>query len=188
VTHSTSCLPKTEFSGVWIVIYCKSLQLSLGLMHKRTIVTPLRKIALFAMPWRVRWTLMPWPTITLWQQVSMEVTRWYITLVVNITASRINSSPEEKALLDVTHRRHSIIVCSTGNSEIAFSTARLWMQELWMMFTLQDSQLWPGANRVKSNGHVGQTKTCRYLMNCKKYLSCADAAAWAVIARAELLL
>jgi len=38
------------------------------------------------------------------------------------------------------------------------------------MSTLQDGQLWPGANRVKSNGDVGQPKRCGYLMNYKKYL------------------
>ena len=60
---------------------------------------------------------------------------------------------------------------STGRSEIAFSTARLWMQELRVMSTLQDSQLWPGANRVKSNGDAGLPKPCRYLLNYKKHLA-----------------
>jgi len=44
------------------------------------------------------------------------------------------------------------------------------MQELRVMSTLQDGQLWPGANRVKSNDDVGQPKPCRYLMNYKKHL------------------
>jgi len=44
------------------------------------------------------------------------------------------------------------------------------MQDLRVMSTLQDGQLWPGANRVKSNGDVDLPKPCRYLMNNKKYL------------------
>jgi len=45
------------------------------------------------------------------------------------------------------------------------------MQELRVMSALQDGQLWPGANKVKSNGEVGLPKPCRYLMNYKKHLA-----------------
>jgi len=108
-------------------------------------------------------------SFTLWQQVTYEVTRW--------DHSR---SQHYSKYIQLFTRRKSIVRCHSPRSlyyclfdwqlRDAFSTARLPMQELRVMSTLQDGQLWPGANRVKSNGDVDLPKPCRYLMNNKKYL------------------
>jgi len=64
---------------------------------------------------------------------------------------------------------------STGSSEIAVTTARLRMQELRVMSTLQDGQLWPGANMSQVKRRSGSTKALSVSNELQK-ASCANTA------------